>query len=357
MSWEIDRVKLATALKLALGSVDKKLTLPILSHVLLENCGEDIELCATDLDREIAIRISAKTDSCPAIAVNASLLSEIACNGSGKVVALDPEEEGHVVVRCGKGKFTLPCLLAGEFPTLGRLGCDWPHTYQLSDGAFQAALREVAYAADPEAIYFYYQGIGISQAGEKWTCVGANGHRFAKVDLPSHDSVPAFVLPLKSAAAVWKLFRGEMSLQLNAHLACFTGDGIAFTTKLIDSAWPEYGKLIPEKPEYVIEVNREDFAGTISRVVPFAENTGILCSVQNNELTVFAKCKGKVATDEVSCSGELPYEFRAEPEYMLDALYQLQGESVRMEFTSYGAAVLMKDSRDGVVHLVMPRRF
>ena len=364
MSWEIDREKLVNSLRLASACVklrrsesEKKASLPILNHVLLENCGEDIELCATDLDREIAIRLEAKTDSCPAIAVDALLLSEIAANGSAPVVKLEPEEEGQVVVRCGRARFTLPCLLAGEFPTLGRLGHNFPYSYQLSDGAFQAALREVAYAVDPEALYFYYQGIGIHQAGNNWCCVAANGHRFAKVELAGAGAIPPFVLPLRSASSVWKLFRNEVAFQLSEHLACFTGDRVTFTTKLIDSVWPDYTKELPEQPEHVVEVNREEFADAISRIVPFAEDTGVLCLVKEGKIMVSASCKGKQGADEVPCSGELPYEFRAEPAYLLDALGKLQDETIRLEFTAKGLAVIMKDSRDGVVHFVMPRRF
>jgi DNA polymerase III subunit beta len=364
MSWEIDRKKLVGALKLASACVrlkrtetEKKTALPILNHVLLENCGEDIELCATDLDREIAIRLEANTDSCPAIAVDALLLSEIATNGSGAVVRLEPEEDGYVVVRCGRGKFTLPCLLAGEFPTLGRLGHDFPHSYQLEDGTLQTALREVAYAADLEALYFYYQGVNVHQADDKWCCVAANGHRFAKVELPGLGDLPTFILPLRSAAAVWKLFREKVNLRLSKHLACFTGSGIAFTTKLIDSTWPDYTKLIPERPQHVVEANREEFAATISRVVPFAENAGISCSVDAGKIVVSAQCKGKRGADELPCSGDLPYDFRVEPAYMLDALGKLQGETVRLEFTERGLAVVMRDGREGVLHLVMPRRF
>ena len=105
MELKIAAQDLARALGRSQGIVEKKSTMPILSHVLLEAKGEaELHVSATDLD----------------LAVSARHLYEIVRSLPEQQVSLRRAANNYLEVRSGPAEFRIVGLPAEDFPALPR---------------------------------------------------------------------------------------------------------------------------------------------------------------------------------------------------------------------------------------------
>src|SRR5258706_11037789 len=120
---DIDKDVLLKPLQSVSGIVERRHTLPILSNVMLETRGTNLNLVATDL--EIQIATSAKLDKAGAdhaVTVSARKLQDILrALPDSTAVTLDAQE-GRLQVKAGKNKINLQKLPAPEFPRPAQSG-------------------------------------------------------------------------------------------------------------------------------------------------------------------------------------------------------------------------------------------
>src|SRR5258708_26579223 len=117
---DIDKDVLLKPLQAVSGIVERRHTLPILSNVMLEARGTNLNLVATDL--EIQIATSAKLDKAGAdhaVTVSARKLQDILrALPDSTAVTLDAQE-GRLQVKAGQNKINIPTMPGPEFSTLG----------------------------------------------------------------------------------------------------------------------------------------------------------------------------------------------------------------------------------------------
>jgi DNA polymerase III subunit beta len=359
MIWTVNREEFAAALKLAAICADKRNTIPILSHVLLETWPNGkLVISASDLDREVHIPVDATLDGVGSVAVDSSLLLDIASRTSGETVRLEIGD-GIVTATSGRSRFKLASLPGRDFPKIGFTEGEEASTFDLAPGALQAAIGETIYAVDSEAVRAYLTGLLVHAVGMRWCCVGTDGHRFARAEFQfpaDGDHLPPFILPVKSAVLIRRLFPNwNLTLQLNEHKACFTGNGTLFITKLVDAVYPDYSGHIPQDATHTVTLKREDFAAAVGRVAPFAGDTGVVCSFLPDSMKISTRERNREGSDEIASAGEVPFDFLVNHTYLVDVLEKLKGDDLTLEFTAKGAPLILKDHRKEILHLVMPR--
>src|SRR5829696_9051356 len=122
MELKIGVPELARALGRSQGIVEKKSTMPILSHVLLEANKTQLVVSATDLDLAVS---SEHSDSCEilkegSLAVSARHLYEIVRSLPEQQVTLKRANNNYLEVRSGPSEFRIVGLPAEDFPALPR---------------------------------------------------------------------------------------------------------------------------------------------------------------------------------------------------------------------------------------------
>jgi len=116
MGLVIDRAALQTALAMMQGIVERRTTVPILGHVLLEPGGGSLRLSATDLEVGICTEIAARTSKDKSITLNARKLFEIVREAEGDEVKLDTLDSDWVELKCERAKFKMMGLDPRSFP-------------------------------------------------------------------------------------------------------------------------------------------------------------------------------------------------------------------------------------------------
>src|SRR5690554_2579237 len=119
MQFTIQREALLKPLQLVAGVVERRQTLPVLSNVLMVVDGNTLSLTGTDLEVELIGRINLEEIAEDGeITVPARKLMDI-CKSLPDEAAINFRvEEGKVILKAGRSRFTLTTLPASDFPNV-----------------------------------------------------------------------------------------------------------------------------------------------------------------------------------------------------------------------------------------------
>ena len=117
MGLSIERASLLSGLGLVQGIVERRTTVPILGHVLIEPNGTALTLSATDLEVGIRTQVACSGKE-KSLTLNARKLFEIVRETEGDEVALTSLDGDWVELKCGRAKFKMMGLDPRSFPAM-----------------------------------------------------------------------------------------------------------------------------------------------------------------------------------------------------------------------------------------------
>jgi len=125
MKLSISREELQDKLSNIQGIVEKRNTMPILSHFLLDAEEKSTHIVATDLQVAIKEPLNASVHGAGKLCIPARKLFEIVREAEGNL-NIESEDEQWIKVSYGKSRFRLACLPSGEFSVAwhGKYGRD-----------------------------------------------------------------------------------------------------------------------------------------------------------------------------------------------------------------------------------------
>jgi DNA polymerase-3 subunit beta len=197
---DIDKDVLLRPLQAVSGIVERRHTLPILSNVMLQIQGTDLNLVATDL--EIQISTSARLEKSAtdhAVTVSARKLQDILrALPESTAVTLDAQE-GRLQVRAGKSRFNLQTLPAQDFPRLAEGGAATA-SVKLPQTKLRQLLSLVQYGMAQQDIRYYLNGLLLVAEGTQLTLVATDGHRlaYASTTLAGEVARSEVIIPRKA---------------------------------------------------------------------------------------------------------------------------------------------------------------
>jgi DNA polymerase-3 subunit beta len=103
------------------GVVERRTTIPVLSHLLLSTEGDRLHLAATDLDVSLTSSVAAEVVKAGALAVQARKFVEIVRSLVGDEIVLALDGERSLRIQAGKSRFRIHGLPAADFPTLPKV--------------------------------------------------------------------------------------------------------------------------------------------------------------------------------------------------------------------------------------------
>jgi DNA polymerase-3 subunit beta len=236
----LDADTLKAALADVLRAVPTKSPRPVLQNVRL---GDGL-LSATDLEVRIDREIDYHGD---AVLLPAIKLSAILRAASGDEVTLTPKGSS-IVVKVGRGSWTLPTEDAAEFPTdtTGELKA----VCRLPADQFRRAVHATAYACDSESSRFALGGVLIDVTAGNPTWVATDGRRLSCVETETDQAVDdsQTIVPARAVLVAASLANGDGSVQVEANRGDvrFTLDGATVTAKLLDGKFPRWRDVLGE---------------------------------------------------------------------------------------------------------------
>ncbi len=365
MKLEAKREQLLKPLQHVLGAVERRQTLPILTNVLLVAGDRESTLTATDLEVELSTRFELPADAPGAITLPARKLHDILrALPEDSVVNLGIDGD-KATVRCGRSRFTLATLPAGDFPTLEDL--PFEGDIRVAQGVLRGLIERTHFAMAQQDVRYYLNGLLLEVGPGVLRLVATDGHRLAFQELQAEVEAAEtrqVIVPRKGVMELLRLLAdsdAEAVLKLGAnHIRVAMGD-IRFTSKLIDGKFPDYQRVIPREGSLVVIVDRMALRNALTRtsLVLSDKTQGIRLQMDDWILRVQARNPDQEEAEEeveINYSGG-PLEIGFNGSYLLDALGALGGELAKLSFSDAGSSCLIEEAEGGGgKHVIMPMR-
>ena len=369
----VERGALLKALSHVQSVVERRGTIPILANVKLEAVkskeGDMLRLTATDMDIAVTDEVAAHIGVAGSTTVPAHTLYDIVRKlPEGSIEMHKTADAAKVTMKAGAANFSLACLAVEDFPVMseGDLG----HEFTLKATDLAALIDKTRFAVSTEETRYNLNGVYLHVAkhngAEVLRCVATDGHRLARIEvaLPAGASgMPGVIIPRKTIAELRKLMDegvAQVGISLSEAKIRFAVGNAVLLSKLIDGAFPDYERVIPQNNEKILEVETKALIDAVDLVSVIAseKSRGVKIAIEPGKLTLSANSPDHNAnrTLEVNYSAEaLETGFNAR--YLLDMLSQIEGDSVQFVLAESTSPALVRDLGDvGALYVVMPMR-
>jgi DNA polymerase-3 subunit beta len=367
MKFTITREQFQEGLQAVAGSVPTKTTLPVLSNILVEATHGGVRLSGTDLDIAVSTTVPASVDQEGSITVPARKLAEIVRELPNASIRITASGEQRVTIECGRSKFRLLGLPKDEFPAFPAV--KFEGGWKATAGNLQKLITHVAFAASTEESRPILNGVLWELRPDRMRMVATNGHRLARMDVPTATAGGAqadLIVPPKALEQIRKLFSAEDEIEVarsENHLGFRSATTQVFT-RLIEGPYPNYEQVIPRENDKVMTADKGAITSALRRM-------SIVASDQTHRIRMaFANgsCKLSVQTPDLGEAQEevtVTYEGDAleigfNAAYMLEVLKYIPTDEVRMTFKAPERAATCEpvgwDDPASFLALVMPLR-
>jgi DNA polymerase-3 subunit beta len=367
----IERGDLLRALSHAASVVERRTTIPILSNVLLRAYEGQLQVKATDLEREVVEDTPAKVAQSGAVTVPAHMLHDIVRklpDGAQVELTRDAERE-RLTLSSGHSRFALQTIAAEDFPDLA--AGEMTHEFEIAAKDLKRLIEKTRFAISTEETRYYLNGIFLhaAPAGNRpmLRAVATDGHRLAQVELalPSGaDGMPGIIVPRKTVHELHRLLEvsdSTVSVGVSASKVRFSCGTVTLTSKLIDGTFPDYARVIPQNNDKILKVSNQEFMAAVDRVATIASERGraVKLNLTNGKLVLsVSNPEGGSATEEIAVEySATPLEIGFNARYLLDIAGQLDSGEAVFRLADPGSPTMVRDGSDETaLYVLMPMR-
>jgi len=365
MKFTITRDQLQEGLMAVAAAIPAKTTLPVLSNVLVEATKQGVRLSGTDLDIAVSTTVSAEVDTEGAATLPAKKLVDIARELPPASIRFTAASEQRVSIECGKSRFKLLGLPREEFPSFPAVKFDG--AWKAAAGVVHKLVSHVAFAASTEESRPILNGVLWELRPDRMRMVATNGHRLAKMDVPSSGASTAdLIVPPKALEQIRRLFPADAEIEIaksDNHIG-FRSAGRLVFSRLIEGPYPPYENVIPRENDKAATVDRNAMAAALRRM-------SVVASDQTHRIRLALSggtCRFSVQTPDLGeAQDELSVTYEGEPleigfnaTYLLEILKFMPTDEVRFTFKAPERAATVEPVRwndpASYMALVMPLR-
>lgn len=374
MKFKISSGGLKEAAKEAVRAIDGRAPMPILTSVVI--CQENKEIYLLAGDGECLYRVSAGAAlECAGVTdgrlfcVNGSTLKDALASLAEQPITVE-YDDGKTTITYANGTMEMPADKAEEYPVMKEPEDGYRHA--IFAGLLQKCYAKASVAADVKNQVRPVMGcvnIVIRQDGGA-DIVASDGHKLVRctlgadkltADMEAGDGV---LLPPKT-----RIFmdgqEGRISIRTDGQTARLAsmGTGRAFTTRLVESRYPDYGRVIPEDFAYEAVADTSALMAALRRVTPFSNGSSRLVELTFHDGTLTLRAEDRdfdrEAKETLPYEGGLPdLRIGFKGTALMEMLQITETESVRIRMNDPSKAAVLEpvgQSADyGLTLLLMP---
>jgi DNA polymerase III subunit beta len=375
MELKIATTELSRALGRSQGIVEKKSTMPILSHVLLEAKKGQLVVSATDLDLAVSSEHEQGVEILKegALAVSARHLYEIVRALPEQQVTLKKAHNNYLELKSGPSEFRIVGLPAEDFPALPRF--EKVPFADVDAAALLDMVERTFFAVSNDETRYNLNGVFFEPSAEALRLVATDGHRLSLVEKPlgaSFGLKKGVILPKKGLQELRKLLseaadsgeeKPETKLGFVENSAIVRRPGVILSMRLIEGLFPDYRQVIPKAGEKVVRLGRERLQETLRRVSLLSTDKAHAVKLELSKGTLRVLSQNP---DLGEAKEEVPVEYEGEglkigfnARYILDVLQVMKSKDVAFELADDLSPGVLRGSEEadqGFTAVVMPMR-
>ena len=275
MNITLAKSDLISALQIVSKGLSTKPQTPILSSVYMTAKEGQLELQSTNYELGFIVTIPAEIHTVGTAVLPGKYLTEFARKLPAEEVSIDTgSSDGLAVIRSGSARFTLRTMEVSDFPVLQRM--EGTLQFTIKDRTLARLVKKSTFAClreeqrDRRPIF---TGCQLEVEGKEVTFAATNVHRLAvKSELLEEDAGQIrIIIPAKFLEEVTRTITGNVPTDI--HVTCsynqisMSADGIYMTSRLIEGAFPDYRRVIPQEENIRTRVilDAATFASAVER--------------------------------------------------------------------------------------------
>ena len=283
MKVTFEKQKLMAALAPAAGISQTKNTLVSVDGLLFE-CPPNKKYGDYDLDNPNLCRISAfdlekglrSTVECNVyeeglFVINTQKILQIVRALPDGDVTLEIDQNGRVKITGGYSQFEIGATPVEDFPTMPMFIGE--NIYKIPQFKIRSLISETVFAVAQNDQRAAFNGALFKIKGGELTVVGCDGNRLAASKCSIADTNPEvvdaeMVIPGKFLTELMKLLRDtedELTMIIGRKHIIFNVDGIYFFTRMLDTEYINYEKLLPTSYMTEAYMSRSELLGAVER--------------------------------------------------------------------------------------------
>jgi len=354
--------------------VEKRNTMPVLSHFLLDAGKIESYIVATDLESALKEPIMVKVEKEGKLCVPARKLFEIVREVEGELL-FEKVDDQWIRIKAGASDFRLACLPATEFPA-------WPAREEVEEITIDAPvlmemIEKTIYSAGESDTRYTLNGLLFHVRPEEnsLTVVGTDGHRLAMIVRTKEGVIKGekrVIVPRKAASEMRRFLDKEVEkvkISFGKNHMFFDvvssakgkEEEVQFLTRLIEGTYPNYEHVVPQTNEKKILLKRDAFIKALRRVSVISREraNAVRFDIGTDNLVIFSS-----NPDLGEAREEVPIDYKGErlsigfnARYLLEALGVMGSEQVLLELQDSLSPVLLREEENGTYKcVVMPMR-
>jgi DNA polymerase-3 subunit beta len=368
MHIRLDKTSFLKALSHQQSVVERKTTVPILTHILMEATFDgQVKLVGTDLELTVLERIPSVVQREGSTTISAHLLHDIVRKlKDGAPIDLElAADQNTLILRCPPSQFTVQTLPVSEFPAMTQ---HTPiHTFALTGGELRRLIDQTRFAMSMEEARYYLNGIYLHTLGGDLRAVATDAHRLALswLPLPPHtEGFPGAILSRKTILELRKLLDHDdviVDISLSASQMAFRMGDVTLYSRLVKGTFPDYQRAIPQGNNHMIQVETALFSEAVDRVSMIMPDKARAIKMRAHEGCITFSAQN---TDNGFACEDIPAQYQGAPiemgfnaRYVLDVVQQIKGETFQIHVNDGTIPAIVKDLKDeNALYVLMPMR-
>jgi DNA polymerase III subunit beta len=356
------RDELAQKLGVVARAVSTRVSVQILSGVLLRAENGRLHLAATDMELSLRSSLEAQVEGEGAVVVPGRLLVDLVRLLPAAEVTLEHRaEEGVVHLTCGPSSSTLHTYSAEDFPRLPDL--DAVGTFTVDREALLDTISRVARSASRDESRPVLTGILVRFEGGRLVMVATDSYRMSVKETALGGESPELeaIIPARALSELSRIAQSGETLELGVHenQVVFAADEVWLTTRRIDGQFPNYRQLLPESFEHEVALPRAELLDAVRRVAVMAQrNSPLRMRFAEGELTLLAQTQDVGEAKEslpVGFTGE-PLEIGFNADFLREGIESVTADEIQLRLISPLRPGLIRAEGDDFWYLIMPIR-
>lgn len=352
--------------------VEKRTTVPVLSHVLLSATHAGLTLTATDLDMALVETVPAQVRIAGRICVSAHLLHDIIKKLPDLPIDIEINQETRQLsLKAGRSHFNLPGLAPEDFPEI--TSSVLTHHFDINTSDFRYMIDHTRFAMSSDETRYHLNGIyfhPFEEDGIKLRAVASDLHRLACVSINAPEGsadMPPMIIGRKAIAEIRKLLdeaqeqvkvglsdsRFELSIQGGQNR-------MSFSTRLVDGQFPEYQQTLTSDIERTVKVNTRALADAADRVSTVITDRDRILRInlenQHAKLSGISQELGAAQEEvDVESTSSDPIQICCNVRYMLDVAGLIKDEEMNLHLTSPETPMIIRPANtNSEAYVIMP---
>lgn len=369
MKFQVQKNILQDALQSALSAVPNKSTLQILNNFSLHLEGNFLEICATDLDLGIRVRVEVQGERDGSVVLNARKISDqIKSLVDPSISLLTFEAKNYLasIQWSEKGRASITGFDASDFPPFPEI--DDGETFVMGKTELGFLAEKTLFATSNDTTRMTLNGVFLENKDGKLTMIATDGHRLGQafIELENFSTKLGVIVPPKAIQYALRSVPNDASIEIrvsSTHIL-FNSDHVQVISKLIEGPYPKYESVIPRHFERTVQANTADFLNKIRSVISMANarTRQIRLEFEGNLLDLSATDPnvGGDSREEISVThnGEGSFSIGFNGQYLAEILNMCSSEEVLLKMNNPVGACIIEPVGEGAdfSFLLMPLR-